>query len=126
MSEEKDVSMWVVMPIGWNYDDSTYNRQGYDTPRNCFTIREMAMEFAKESSIKQFKDIATENYFGGFIDTWWLGDDVKDRLVSWGIDIDSMRVPSEVLVNLSEDNILEIMEHLELKFYDVAELKIVC
>jgi len=126
MSEEKDVGVWVVMPIGWGYDDNSYSREGYEIPRHCFTIKEMALEFAKECNINRFRDVASDSYFGGYVEDWWLNEETIESLKVLGVDMEARRIPGEILSKLSEAQIIEIMRHLELKFFDVAELKIVC
>jgi hypothetical protein len=125
-NELSDAKMWVVLPINWEYDDNYYNRQGFDTPNACFTIKEMADEMAKEKNIQDFKSIATESGFGGYYHIHW-GNEESLKLLKERYNIsEDLCLTQETLGKMSDDAILELMSSIGLIFYKVAELKIYC
>ena len=125
-NELSDAKMWVVLPVNWEYDDNYYNRQGFDTPNACFTIKEMAEEMAKENNIQDFKAIATEPGFGGYYNFHWVSDESLESLRRRYNLGEDLFINQEDLDKMSEDVILELMRNIGIIFYKVAELKIYC
>lgn len=148
MSEEKGSYVWVVVPRGWGYDDNNYNAEGYDLPSDCFTFPEMAEEWVKENNIKRFRDVATDNYFSGYVDfnsvIWQYlresnpkakSHSFTEEMISkaekgfckdWNINPNNFSFDQDDLDRMSDEKILELMKLLELTFYTVARVKIMC
>ena len=142
MSEEEGGYVWVVVPVGWEYDDNNYHVAGYDIPNSCFTLREMAEQYAQDQNIKRFKEIAVDDHFGGFTniesvayrrafknvkrpDRMDIEGALKEFCIEWGLTND-YRLPENIINSMSEEKILTLMEELEINFYSTSKVKIYC
>jgi hypothetical protein len=142
MSEESGSYVWVVVPVGWEYDDNNYHVAGFDIPKSCFTLKEMADQYAQDQNIQRFKEIAVDDHFGGFTnleavayrkafknvrrpDSIDIEKALEDFCVEWNIN-SCYCLDSDKLKSMSEENILALMEELDINFYNVSKVKIHC
>lgn len=128
MEEKNGAMMWVVMPVGWQYDDNFYNRSGLESPEACFTLKEMAEDYARQKTIKAFKEVATEDYFGGMFCTYepLNSDNLMELRNSFPHIKDDLSISQAGLNMMSEEQILSLIQRLDLEFYVVAEVRIYC
>lgn len=142
MSEESGSYIWVVVPVGWEYDDNNYHVAGYDLPKSSFTLKEMADQYAQDQNIERFKEIAVDDHFGGFTnleavayrkafknvkrpDTMDIEQSLRDFCIEWNLN-SSYCLSVNTIKSMSEEKILDLMKELDIIFYNVSKVKIHC
>ena len=125
MSQDNDNLMWIVVPTSWGYDDQHYHCSGFDLPTASFTQKEMAEEYAVQTSISDFKKIASEECLSGYL-TPYLDVNLEELREAYPFINSDMCIPQRELNSLPDKTILKVMEDIGLEFYKVVGVKIYC
>lgn len=130
----KGTEVWAVVPINLEYNDETYDPQGYEQPEAIFTIKEMAEEYASELTLKKIKSeskwIYNSEFLGGFIyyeDPPELKQEDREFLdrIEFNYDDDAWCFKDED-VNLTDDDWFKLLKIINLNFYEVAAVPVIC
>jgi hypothetical protein len=123
---DKSEGIFTVCPIGWEYNDEYYYQGeggGYSRPLICFTIRELAEEYAEAKNVAEFKMQCDETYFGGYL-SWeerYPETPEQARLMQLhNISEDELYV--ENFNQLKDNDIEEIMKAFDINFFEVVEV----
>lgn len=124
-------SMWLVMNVGWDYDDNYYYRSDNGSPNCLFTDRVIAENFLVEMELKQLKEdgfyILSQVTSDSSMD---ISDseaaDLRKRLKELGIEVYQHRQTSfkKEVSEYSDDELIEIMKIFNFNYYELVEVEI--
>lgn len=153
MEEERGSFIWVVLPEKRIYDEeeNQYDVVGFSEPSICFTFPEMAEEWINQRQVKAFKSLVEEDVdlslycnFGEAImryvssknpgvkissldyDTY---KNYKDSFFKeWNISEEYHRLSiyEDMPDEISDEKILDLCKLLDLRFFKMVKVKIIC
>lgn len=127
--------LYVVMEIGWEYDDSYYSRLGGGNPVVVYKDRSIAEMECLERNIEYFKThIISANPYGGSLNEYFGYDgdfedfDATGKLVEclnkYNISCDKENWQTYLKFNkeLTDDQIEEVLSHLNLRWFEIVDV----
>ncbi len=119
--------MWIIGRIGWEYDDQNYYRgddQGV-SPIKAFTFPELAKEHCNELNVKEFRTLFCSNdKYGRHIGDWMrdgMSDEAQEYLKGIGFKLGKYGEIEE-MAEITDEQVSQIMEHLNLAWYELTEV----
>lgn len=135
---------YVIVPIRWEYNDDRFYIEdaeyGFSSPENVFKTLEEAKEYVRKKNIQEFRisfKVYTTNISGKpynyqtSLDEYVLSDDIDyDSLQKvfdeLRIDCDAQDLYGKWYIpdEITDDQILRVMDATNISFYEIVEVDI--
>lgn len=128
-------AIWILIPVCWQYNEEYYQPKGFLLPDGAYTLREVAEEALFDKTISDFRNVATNSHLGSYYNP----NATSSRLSSFSeqeldsfyqrwpmIDREEFLIPPSELNKMTDDEIINLMSEIDLRFYYICPTKIYC
>lgn len=121
------MSAYVVMPINYEYNDETYNAEGYGKPKSMYTDRQNAEDEAFELTRKELQGTDLNRFFYSISDVLNVSYSIAlTKFAAVGLTIPAENQWEEFVLpkELSTEQVKVLLEVLNLEFFVVVEVQV--
>lgn len=115
--------MFIVMEVGWQYNDESYNQYGYEKPVKLFKDKKKAQEYANQLTLQQINPRETFRE-ADYTYERHISDEQIKQLNKIGIKYKRNDYYQTIFSkDTPDDVVLKAFEILHLSFFEVLEVE---
>ncbi len=115
--------MFIVMEVGWQYNDESYDQYGYEKPVKLFKDKKKAQEYANQLTLQQINPRETFRDIDYTYERYISDDQIKELNeigITFSRNLYNQRIFSK---DTPDDTVLKAFEILHLSFFEVLEIE---